>query len=202
MAFKLYPAGATTNSDSGVTDIGKCLPTLRSMAEVRGPVTRPNVLAAACSCAVLHATHCNLHAALLARLHVFSMHAPHTIPRLSLVASCPKPAACTSIRAPHQPRRSCPALPHACPERAAHAPLAAPTATARGAGGCGLISPTCHIHTHMHPAISPVHDRRLLFQIRTLSFLPKQPSTACKPVFSLCTLPLSRPACCCWCTAR
>lgn len=37
VAFKLYPAGATTNSDSGVTDIGKCLPTLRSMAEVRGP---------------------------------------------------------------------------------------------------------------------------------------------------------------------
>lgn len=37
VAFKLYPAGATTNSDSGVTDIGKCLPTLRAMAEVRLP---------------------------------------------------------------------------------------------------------------------------------------------------------------------
>ena len=34
MAFKLYPAGATTNSDSGVTDFTKCLPTLRAMAEV------------------------------------------------------------------------------------------------------------------------------------------------------------------------
>lgn len=34
VAFKLYPAGATTNSDSGVTDITKCLPTLRAMAEV------------------------------------------------------------------------------------------------------------------------------------------------------------------------
>ena len=28
-AVKLYPAGATTNSTSGVTDISKCLPTLR-----------------------------------------------------------------------------------------------------------------------------------------------------------------------------
>ena len=35
VAFKLYPAGATTNSDSGVTDIEKCLPTLKAMAEVR-----------------------------------------------------------------------------------------------------------------------------------------------------------------------
>jgi hypothetical protein len=34
VAFKLYPAGATTNSDSGVTDFTKCLPTLRAMAEV------------------------------------------------------------------------------------------------------------------------------------------------------------------------
>lgn len=33
-AFKLYPAGATTNSDSGVTDVAKCLPTLQAMAEV------------------------------------------------------------------------------------------------------------------------------------------------------------------------
>ena len=35
VAFKLYPAGATTNSDSGVTDIRRCMPTLHSMAEVR-----------------------------------------------------------------------------------------------------------------------------------------------------------------------
>ena len=35
VAFKLYPAGATTNSDSGVTDIAHVLPTLRAMAEVR-----------------------------------------------------------------------------------------------------------------------------------------------------------------------
>lgn len=34
VAFKLYPAGATTNSDSGVTDWRKCLPTLKAMAEV------------------------------------------------------------------------------------------------------------------------------------------------------------------------
>jgi dihydroorotase len=35
VAFKLYPAGATTNSDSGVTDWRKCLPTLREMQQVR-----------------------------------------------------------------------------------------------------------------------------------------------------------------------
>ena len=35
VAFKLYPAGATTNSDSGVTDIQLVLPTLREMAKVR-----------------------------------------------------------------------------------------------------------------------------------------------------------------------
>lgn len=37
VAFKLYPAGATTNSDSGVTDWRKCLATLKTMAEVRVP---------------------------------------------------------------------------------------------------------------------------------------------------------------------
>ncbi len=31
VAFKLYPAGATTNSDSGVTDWRKCLTTLKAM---------------------------------------------------------------------------------------------------------------------------------------------------------------------------
>ena len=42
VAFKLYPAGATTNSDSGVTDVAKCLPTLRAMAEARaGGVASP-----------------------------------------------------------------------------------------------------------------------------------------------------------------
>lgn len=34
VAFKLYPAGATTNSDSGVTDIVGRTAILRSMAEV------------------------------------------------------------------------------------------------------------------------------------------------------------------------
>lgn len=49
VAFKLYPAGATTNSDSGVTDWRKCLPTLKAMAEagvlllVHGEVTDPEV---------------------------------------------------------------------------------------------------------------------------------------------------------------
>ena len=34
VAFKLYPAGATTNSDSGVTNISNCIETLSAMAEV------------------------------------------------------------------------------------------------------------------------------------------------------------------------
>lgn len=49
VAFKLYPAGATTNSDSGVTDLFRLLPTLQAMAEVdmpllvHGEVTDENV---------------------------------------------------------------------------------------------------------------------------------------------------------------
>lgn len=46
---KLYPAGATTNSDAGVTDITKCYATLEAMAQidlpllVHGEVTDPDV---------------------------------------------------------------------------------------------------------------------------------------------------------------
>ena len=46
---KLYPAGATTNSDAGVTDLRKCLPTLERMEKlgmpllVHGEVTDPAV---------------------------------------------------------------------------------------------------------------------------------------------------------------
>ena len=48
-AVKLYPAGATTNSESGVKDIKKVMPTLEIMAEIgmplliHGEVTDPNV---------------------------------------------------------------------------------------------------------------------------------------------------------------
>lgn len=48
-AVKLYPAGATTNSDSGVTDIGKLTATLEAMAEegmpllVHGEVTHSEI---------------------------------------------------------------------------------------------------------------------------------------------------------------
>lgn len=38
-AFKLYPAGATTNSDAGVTNLfGKCFQTLEAMAESETPL--------------------------------------------------------------------------------------------------------------------------------------------------------------------
>ncbi|GJN17686.1 hypothetical protein PR202_gb04776 [Eleusine coracana subsp. coracana] len=37
-AVKLYPAGATTNSQHGVTDIGKCLPVLEEMARQDMPL--------------------------------------------------------------------------------------------------------------------------------------------------------------------
>jgi dihydroorotase len=48
-AVKLYPAGATTNSDAGVTDLAKCYPTLEMMQAlgmpllVHGEVTDPAV---------------------------------------------------------------------------------------------------------------------------------------------------------------
>jgi len=48
-AVKYYPAGATTNSDSGVTDIRKCIDALEAMAEVgmplliHGEVTDPQI---------------------------------------------------------------------------------------------------------------------------------------------------------------
>jgi dihydroorotase len=48
-AVKYYPAGATTNSDSGVTDIHKCFDTLEAMSEaglpllIHGEVTDPLV---------------------------------------------------------------------------------------------------------------------------------------------------------------
>jgi dihydroorotase len=37
-AVKLYPAGATTNSDAGVTDLGKCRRTLEAMQDVGMPL--------------------------------------------------------------------------------------------------------------------------------------------------------------------
>ena len=49
VALKLYPAGATTNSDAGVTDLGKCHPTLEAMQRegllllVHGEVTDPDI---------------------------------------------------------------------------------------------------------------------------------------------------------------
>jgi dihydroorotase len=36
--IKLYPAGATTNSDSGVTDVARCTPALEAMADCRMPL--------------------------------------------------------------------------------------------------------------------------------------------------------------------
>ena len=48
-AFKLYPAGATTNSDAGVTDIKNCFETLRAMEEtgtillMHGEVVDPKI---------------------------------------------------------------------------------------------------------------------------------------------------------------
>ncbi len=49
VAFKLYPAGATTNSDSGVTDLFKLIPVLEEMVAqnilflVHGEVTDPEI---------------------------------------------------------------------------------------------------------------------------------------------------------------
>ena len=37
-AAKLYPAGATTNSDSGVTDVAKIMPVLQTMQDIGMPL--------------------------------------------------------------------------------------------------------------------------------------------------------------------
>lgn len=37
-AVKLYPAGATTNSQDGVTDIGKCMPVFEEMVRQEMPL--------------------------------------------------------------------------------------------------------------------------------------------------------------------
>jgi dihydroorotase len=60
VAFKLYPAGATTNSDSGVTDVARCMDTLAAMAEVRGRLM---------TCLIMHGSlqHCEAAAALQRR---------------------------------------------------------------------------------------------------------------------------------------
>jgi dihydroorotase len=48
-AGKLYPAGATTHSDAGVTDLARCMPAIEAMQEtglplwVHGEVTEPSV---------------------------------------------------------------------------------------------------------------------------------------------------------------
>lgn len=39
VAYKLYPAGATTNSSSGVTNFQKVVPTLKAMADVSTDAT-------------------------------------------------------------------------------------------------------------------------------------------------------------------
>lgn len=68
VAFKLYPAGATTNSDSGVTNVNRCLPTLNAMAEV-SPSALANsgfILRSHCSsfvsetCVILVNIHCTI----------------------------------------------------------------------------------------------------------------------------------------------
>jgi dihydroorotase len=45
VAVKLYPAGATTNSQAGVTDLfKKCMPVLEEMAEQRLPLLVKTVI--------------------------------------------------------------------------------------------------------------------------------------------------------------
>ena len=43
VALKLYPAGATTNSDAGVTDIRKVHATLEAMSAIRTAIRDPRV---------------------------------------------------------------------------------------------------------------------------------------------------------------
>ena len=56
-AVKYYPAGATTNSDSGVTDIRKCIDTLEAMAEAGMPLLIHGEVTDAASEKILHFIH-------------------------------------------------------------------------------------------------------------------------------------------------
>lgn len=54
-AVKLYPAGATTNSQDGVTDLfGKCLPVLEEMVKQNMPllVSKPRMTLDLCFCLI------------------------------------------------------------------------------------------------------------------------------------------------------
>lgn len=44
VAYKLYPAGATTNSNSGVTDFQAVIPTLKAMADVSGTLNITSIV--------------------------------------------------------------------------------------------------------------------------------------------------------------
>lgn len=134
MAFKLYPAGATTNSDSGVTSIEKCLPTLRAMAEVGGGW-------GCCAVRDRGSAHCiRMHSRQAAPAGARrAWSAPFVSRRLPAVA------ARASIEGPQQPRRRLPALPPARPERAAHAAQAGLPA-AWGAGQAWPHRPKLDLH--------------------------------------------------------
>lgn len=58
-AVKLYPAGATTNSQDGVTDVfGKCLPVLEEMARQEMPLLVSSCLALLPTCIIGHFFQC------------------------------------------------------------------------------------------------------------------------------------------------
>lgn len=50
VAYKLYPAGATTNSSSGVTNFQKVIPTLKAMADVSADRTAFTIHIVLCMC--------------------------------------------------------------------------------------------------------------------------------------------------------
>lgn len=58
VAFKLYPAGATTNSDSGVTSVENVMPTLRAMSEVWGFLARKHNSCLHCTCLYCPCLYC------------------------------------------------------------------------------------------------------------------------------------------------
>ena len=194
VAFKLYPAGATTNSDSGVTDWKKCLPTLRAMAEVGRAVATPVAPVAAALVAAVAAAFCRaagLPMALQQLALAFALpcllappaprtHAAHTLygcvgvhPAAPFVSHQLSPLAeCTSIRGPQQP----PPPPVHPAARSSWACGACPPGgffpAAWGAGRRGLIPHLCTLSPPTAPPwLSPPSLHTLLHTLP-----PRQPT--------------------------
>ncbi|EOD21756.1 hypothetical protein EMIHUDRAFT_101584 [Emiliania huxleyi CCMP1516] len=120
-AFKLYPAGATTNSDSGVTDYAKIEPALRArLAEIARDHARLRAMAAHGLVLCVHGEARRQSP----RLPLFSPLPPSALAYccLSFLAGCWLLAASPPLLGRPSRRLAWPPTPPVCRETAAHVP--------------------------------------------------------------------------------